>query len=94
MIKARQERQLTQMLAQAQPSITVTGKKASEKKVPNDLGLMPGTLIMPGRALRPALWSRPVDRAKVEFRRAWKRVKDFVRYVSRKPGFGCAPYSR
>lgn len=65
----------------AQQSLTVVSKKHTEKQAPNDLGMMLGTLIMPGADKRPSLFGAPVARTRLEVARLWKRVKDLARYA-------------
>jgi hypothetical protein len=49
-------------------------------QMPNDVGLLPETFVMPEGDRVPSLFADFATRCKVEKYRAWLRVKEFVRY--------------
>ena len=50
--------------------------------LPDDLGLFAGTLIFPTGSNLPSVFSMPVYRLRMEFARAWKRIKDVASIIA------------
>ena len=67
-----------QMKQPAQKSFAVIKQEQKEMidKMPNDVGLIPGTFIMPTSGKLPSLFEAPSARWRVEKHRAWTRIKD------------------
>lgn len=70
----------------AQPSMTVAMERAKQQalregKVPNDIGLLPDTVIMPFGKNRPSWFSNYKDRVKLERKRLWMRLTEIGAYV-------------
>ncbi|KAL8792610.1 MAG: hypothetical protein Q9195_004833 [Heterodermia aff. obscurata] len=53
------------------------------KNVPQDMGLAPGTLIMPTGMKRPSFFGKPKERLRLEWYRLRARVFDFMRWVTK-----------